>query len=141
MAYCSQSDILNLISEVELAELTAESGETPDAEVVAEGITKAAAEIDAYCGVRYAVPFSEPVPAMVKSLAVDMAIYHIFSRRDLLLEGRRRKYEDAIRFLIHVSAGRVSLGESAAPPAAVGQEVVEISSSERVFSRERMKDW
>jgi phage gp36-like protein len=58
MAFCTQNDIEKLIPEQELAELTTESGSTPDAEVGAEAIAKADAEIDSYLGVRYVVPFS-----------------------------------------------------------------------------------
>jgi phage gp36-like protein len=60
MAYCEQSDIEKLIPEQELAELTADTGSTPDAEVVTEAIAKADAEIDSYLGVVYTVPLSVP---------------------------------------------------------------------------------
>ena len=51
MAYCTQSDIEKLIPVQELAELTTESGDTPDADVVVEAIAKADAEIDSYLGI------------------------------------------------------------------------------------------
>lgn len=60
MAYCAQSDIEKLIPVLELAELTTESGNTPDAAVITEAIAKADAEIDGYLGVMYAVPLSVP---------------------------------------------------------------------------------
>lgn len=139
MAYCTQADIEKLIPEQELAELTAESGDTPDADVVAEGIAKADAEIDAYCGARYTVPFAS-VPAIVKSLSVDIAIYHLYSRRSVAPEVRRQKYEDAVKFLRDVSAGKATLGDSEAE-ATVSEDVAEISSSTRVFSRTNMEGW
>jgi phage gp36-like protein len=58
MAYCTQTDILKQIPSLELAELTTESGSTPDADVVAVAIAKADAEIDSYLGMRCIVPFS-----------------------------------------------------------------------------------
>jgi phage gp36-like protein len=58
MTYCTQTDILKQIPSLELAELTTENGSTPDADVVAEAIAKADAEINSYLGVRYVVPFS-----------------------------------------------------------------------------------
>ena len=45
MAYCSQDDLLKMIPLAELAELTAESGDDPEAAVVAEAIAKAGGEI------------------------------------------------------------------------------------------------
>ena len=143
MAYCTQSDIEKLISTAELAELTSESGGTPDAAVVAEAIAKADAEIDAYSGMRYQVLF-DPVPAMVQSLSTDMAIYHLVSRRQLgkpAQEVRRKKYEDALDFLKNVSKGLAALGATAVPPAQVESAVAEVTSSERTFSRESLKDW
>ena len=58
MAYCTQSDIEKLIPVLELAELTAESGSTPNAAIVTECIAKADAEIDSYLGVKYTVPLT-----------------------------------------------------------------------------------
>ena len=80
MAYCTQADIEKLIPAQELAELTTESGGTPDADVVTECIAKADAEIDSYLGVKYTVPFSS-APARVESLSQDIAIYYLFTRR------------------------------------------------------------
>jgi len=73
MAYCSQTDIQKLIPTQELAELTTESGSTPDAAVVSEAIAKADAEIDSYLGIIYAVPLSVP-PARIKALSEDISI-------------------------------------------------------------------
>ena len=58
MAYCSEDDLLKMIPQSELAELTAESGEVPDSLIIVEAISKAEAEIDSYLGVKYAVPLS-----------------------------------------------------------------------------------
>ncbi len=139
MAYSTQTDIEKLIPVEELSELTAEAGGVPDAEVVAEAIAKAEAEINAYCGGRYAVPFS-PVPEVVRSLAVDMAIYHLFSRRDQMPEIRRQKYEDAIKFLRDVSRGLATLGEMEGG-AARDSGIAEISSQTRLFDRGKLAGW
>jgi phage gp36-like protein len=56
MAYSTENDLLTMIPVKELAELTTDSGDTPDSQVVAEAINRADAEIDAYVGVRYATP-------------------------------------------------------------------------------------
>lgn len=136
MAYCSQSDLLTMISQEELAELTAETGDLPDPLVVNEAIARADAEIDAYLGSRYSVPLS-PTPPRIKALAVDMAIYHLYSRRSVAPPVRREKYEAAIAFLKEVAAGTLALAESAG---AAG-EVADFGSAARLFSRAGLRDW
>ncbi len=105
MAYCSQDDLVKMISLAELAELTAESGDEPDAAVVAEAIVKAAGEIDSYLAVRYVLPLAA-TPPQVQSLAVDMALYHLYSRRSVAPQVRRQKYDAAVAFLKEVAAGQ-----------------------------------
>lgn len=143
MAYCTQSDIEKLISTAELAQLTAESGGTPDAAVVAEAIAAADAEIDSYLLVRYQLPLST-VPARVKGLSVDMAIYKLCLRRSLknVNEARRQAYEDAVKFLQLVARGLAVIeGANGAEPAGQVQDVTEINSQTRVMSRDTLKDW
>ena len=95
MAYCTQNDLLTMIPVKELAELTADSGDTPDSQVVAEAIQRADAEIDSYLGMRYMLPLN-PVPDQVMGLAMDMALYHLYSRRSVVPAVRQQKYEAAV---------------------------------------------
>ena len=140
--YCSEDDLLALISATELKELTAESGEEPDAAVVAQGIAQAESEIDSYLAVRYQLPLAAPVPDLVKSLAVDLALYHLYSRRSVAPATRRQKYEDALAFLKLVASGRaVIIGAAGTEEPGAVQDVTEVSSSERVFSRKELEDW
>ena len=141
MSYCTQDDLLKLVPELELAQITAEAGDVPDAAVVAEAIAQAGAEIDSYLAVRYQLPLAE-TPARVKSLAVDLALYHLYSRRSVAPEVRRQKYEDAITFLKLVGAGRAEIiGAAGVEMSGDAQEVTEVTSATRVFSRETMGDW
>jgi phage gp36-like protein len=139
--YCTLDDLLALITETELAQLTTESGDTPDSEVVSEAIARGEAEIDAYLGKRYSLPLAA-VPPRVKGLAVDIAIYHLFTRRNIGEGVRRQRYEDALKFLRDVADGRAEIvGLDGAEPAGGAQEVVEVSSATRVFDREKMSGW
>ena len=139
MAYCSDDDLLKMIPSPELAELTAESGEVPDLAVILDAIAKAAAEIDAYLAVRYVLPLTE-VPAQVKHLAVDLAIYHLYSRRGMMLEIRGKNYDKAMAFLKDVAAGRAEIiGASGAELPGDAGDVTEVSSSARVFDRTKMR--
>ncbi len=111
MAYCTQSDIEKLIPVQELAELTTESGSTPDAAVVTEAIAKADAEIDSYLGVIYAVPLSVP-PARIKALSEDISIYYLYMRRSTIPEARQKAYDNAIAFLQLLAAGKATLPDT-----------------------------
>ncbi|MDD3582337.1 MAG: DUF1320 domain-containing protein [Desulfobacca sp.] len=140
MAYCSQDDLLKMIPEEELAEITSESGGTPDPAVVAEAIAQADSEIDVYCAVKYAVPF-DPVPSLVKSLSVDLAVYHLYSRRSVAPEVRRQNYEDALSLLKAIAQGTAVLSMSSGVLTPKGREVTELTSQTRQFSRGSLEKW
>lgn len=140
MSYCTTADLEEQISALELLELTDDSGSgAVDVSVVARAIADADAEIDSYCGGRYGVPFS-PVPAMIRKLSVDLAIYNLYSRRSVLSisEERQKRYDNALRFLRDVARGLISLGADApAPENSEGR--AEIAGATRRFSRRSMR--
>lgn len=135
MAYCLQADIEKLIPALELAELTAESGSTVDAAVVTEAITKADAEIDSYCQKFYTVPFTA-VPAVVEALSVDLAIYHLYSRRSVVPDIRKYRYESAIKFLAAVAAGELLVAGATALTAPA--EAIDVDNLTKAI--QRLKD-
>jgi len=140
MAYCVEADIDKLIPEQELAELTAESGSTPDSGVVSEAIAKADAIIDSYCGKQYVVPF-DPVPEIIESLSVDIAVYRLYLRRRVVPDPARQRYEDAIIFLKDVSKGNAIIGTTDSPPdTAAGSNDVQLECEDRIFTRLTMYD-
>jgi phage gp36-like protein len=107
---------------------------------VEEAIAQADAEIDAYLGGRYEVPLT-PTPPRLKALSVNMAIYHLYSRRSVAPPVRGDKYEAAVAFLKAVAAGAVGLEGAGGEPAGATGEVAELSSEVRLFSRTSLKDW
>jgi phage gp36-like protein len=140
MAYCCEDDLLKMIPQSELAELTAESGEVPDSLIINEAISKAEAEIDSYLGVRYVVPLAAP-PARVKALAVELAIYHLYSRRSVAPPVRQRNYEEAVAFLKQVAAGQVVIVGPQGELPTVAKEVTDSTSAIRAFTRDTQADW
>jgi len=141
MAYCTLEDILTQLDEDTLIELTDDAGAgTVNGAVVERAIADADAAIDAYCQGRYTLPLS-PVPPMIRRISVDMAIYHLYSRRgDAAPETRRDRHRDAVRFLQRVAEGQIRLGAES-PAARDSAASVEIDSNTRVFSRERMEGY
>jgi phage gp36-like protein len=136
MSYCTQSDIEKLIPTLELAELTTESGSSPDAATVTEAIAKADAEIDSYLRAFFTVPLS-PTSARVKSLSEDIAIYYLYMRRSTIPEPRQKAYDNAIAFLKLVAAGKASI-PSTSVTASSG---VQIESAAAIFERDNMNVW
>lgn len=140
MAYCTQTDILKLIPSQELAELTTESGSTPDAAVVTEAIAKADAEIDSYLGIIYSVPLSVP-PSRVRALSEDIAIYYLYLRRSTVPEARQKAYDDAIAFLQLLAAGKATIPDDGSGETAAGSHSVQFSSATSIFNRDNMTSW
>ncbi len=141
MPYCTQSDILRKLDEARLVQLTDDEGlGQVNAGRVEQAIADADALIDGYVGSRHAVPLS-PVPAIIKTYSVAIAVYFLYGRRDRVPESRAQDYQDAVRFLELVAAGKVSLGAEdpeGSPPSAMRPEF-SVENPERAFTRAAMK--
>ena len=140
MSYCAQSDLLEQIDEGVLIQLTDDhDAGSVDSGVVTRAVADADAEIDAYCGTRYEVPF-DPVPALVRKLSVDIAIYNLYARRKGVPDDRQKRYDNAVRFLRDVSMGKATLGSDApADDSDTGPEATSVKS-DRIFSTGKTSD-
>jgi len=134
MPYCTQSDLLEQITEAELVQLTVDDdSETPDAAVIARAIADADAEIDSYCS-RYPLPF-DPVPDIIRKISVDIALYNLYSRRqNSVTEERTKRYDNAIRFLRDAARGLVSLGINSPPSTSAGLPGASTRRADRIFT-------
>ncbi len=138
MAYCTQEDISGQLDTTILTQLTDDSGAGQfDPDVVDAAIADADAEIDGYCGARYPVPFA-PVPPMIAKLSTDIAVYNLFARRDNVPEARAKRYDNAIRFLTAVAAGKISLGAQDPDGTPAPSCRPDIQSDTRLFDRSKM---
>lgn len=139
--YCTLEDIKKQVSERALLACADDQGlGVPDQAVVDEAIRNAQAEIDAYAAARYPVPFS-PVPQVIKKICVDIAIYHLFSRRGFDPEKAEDqvvvdRYRAAVKFLQDLARGLVQIG--VAQPSQEGS--AQFTSSPRVFTREALRE-
>ena len=139
--YCTLTDITALIPEQTVINLTDDSGiGVIEQASVDAAISDAAAEIDSYCAARYQVPFN-PVPAVIVKVAVDIAVYNLYSRcAEKIPESRQERYKNAIDLLKSISKGVVTLGVVPAPEAnPQGSNRPEITSNPRLFSRESLR--
>jgi len=138
MAYATKTDIIEQLDEDTLIQLTDDAGAgTVDDSRVTRAIADADAEIDSYCGVRYSVPLS-PVPPVIRKGSVDIAVYNLYARRRGAPEDRKDRYNDAIRFLRDVAAGKASLGADDPDGAPGGGNAPSIDYSDRIFTRDKM---
>ena len=141
MSYSVQGDLLEQISEDKLIQLTDDDDMGAiDTSVITRAIADADAEINGYCGTRYDVPFS-PAPAMIRKLSVDIAIYNLYARRKGVPEDRRKRYDNALRFLRDVSRGLISMGSDAPAMDTDGGPEATTKKSDRSFTLDKMSGY
>lgn len=120
--YCELADILAQVDRQKLIDLSNDDNEpvldgsgnpTINTANVDKAIEAAGSEIDSYASVRHQVPFL-PVPPIIKKLAVDIAIYNLFSRKwtgeeedNIIL-----RYKNAVKLLEKIAEGKVQIGAS-----------------------------
>jgi len=83
MAYCTGTDIENLVLDAQtIINLTDdEMVGVKDQDKIDAAIERADAEIDKYLGVKYDVPLSAPVPALVKGWSAELAAFYLHRTR------------------------------------------------------------
>lgn len=140
MSYCVKADILKQLDNDILVQLTDDKNRgVVDDEKVTGAIADADAEIDGYCGELYEVPFAT-VPPIIRKISVDISIYNLYARRKGAPDDRKDRYNNAVKFLVNVAKGLISLGVDP-DPALANENTPDITSQERIFDREKMKDF
>lgn len=138
MTYATQQDLITRVGEQELIQLT-DRADPPagsvDAAVVAAALGHADALIDSLVGARYPVPLAV-VPSIVIDYACDIARYRLYG--DAPTETVQRRYDQAVRYLHDIQAGRADL---AGPAIATSGGGVQHSAADRVFTRDTLSDY
>jgi len=130
--YVTQEDFEEAFGADELDGLLANGGDFAKTEAASAGI------ISGYIGGRYALPLVA-VPDMVKGWALDITRYRLWDEH--APEEVRRRYEDALRQLRDLAAGRMVLPPDAAGTAAEGGFEAEGYSADRVFDADTLADF
>lgn len=137
--YCTLDDLKTHLTEKTLAELT--SDQIPpvldDAavSVVNEMSASAADFIHGYLTDRYTIPLPEPVPGMIKEIAITLTSWKLYSRRfgAEMPEGMVAERKTAISLLEHIQENKLSLYPA-------GRDVVTMRVSkgpaDRIFPRD-----
>lgn len=137
--YLTEADLYTVMSEAELVQMADDAGTgLADPSVIAGALADAEAEVNAYLQERYTLPLAV-VPALVKRVARDVAVWNLYSRRKLTDEVVRQRYQDAVRLLEKISSGQVSLGVVGPPPESAPSGVPQFDTPERLFTRDHLK--
>lgn len=133
MSYAALQDLIDRYGERELIEV-ADRDEppagAPDPAIVQRALDDATAEVDAYLATKYATPLVT-VPNAVLSATCVISRYRLHD--DKATEKIRTDYEDAIRWLKDISAGRALLAELVQPGKSV---TVAVRAPAEVFTAE-----
>lgn len=115
-AYCTLADIIKIIPERDLIQLTDDEGNgTVNEDRVDTAITDASNEIDGWIGKKCALPL-DTVPALLVSLAARMAAYYLHLRRpEATPEEIKESYKGAVKMLEAYSKGTFTLGLQPVP--------------------------
>lgn len=147
MAYCTLANILGIVPNNDLVQLTDDS--VPAQIVVTANVDQAIADagelIDGYLRGRYTLPLS-PVPGLITTLTGDIAVYRLYARRVKITppEGVTERYKNALKLLEQIQSGKIALGAGAlqgggSTPALSGG--AEFDAPDRVFTRTTLNDY
>lgn len=134
MAYCTQQNLLDRFGLAELTQLTDHDNlGVINATVLDLAIADATAEIDAYL-TGYALPLAT-VPANLVRIAGDIARYYLYD--DAPIEQVQLRYDNAMKYLVQVARGIISLGPDATGTVATStNNSAQFESSPSVFGRD-----
>ena len=138
--YIGQSDLQLRMTSDELVQLADfDQDGTADSTVIARAISDAESLVDSYVGARTTVPLTT-VPDHVKTLAVNLAIYYLHLGRRSVTEDIRNQYEDDLRQLRDIAAGKATLGD-AGEQAGQSHPTPRYDGETRIYSRDDLEQW
>lgn len=110
MGYATKEDIDELYGTdllVRIADYNRDG--QPDPDVIDKGLLAADEVCNAYLSAQYTVPVV-PTPGVVRTCAIDIAVYKMALGRGSRTDEMRLRYEDALALLEKISTGKVGLG-------------------------------
>lgn len=135
MPYATTKDAIDLYGTLYvLGSVSREA--SPNKVAFDKALADASSEMDTYLSRNYTVPISPVAPVLLR-YCVDIAVYVSSADAGSVTEEKRKRYEDALRWLTLVAKGTVSVPGTTAPSASDGA-VPQISGPDRIFSRTKM---
>jgi phage gp36-like protein len=141
MGYATKQNMIDSFSQAELIQLT--DRETPATGAIVDAVLNRAlggadAEIDGYLVGVYQLPLAS-VPKNLVDIACDIARYKLYD--DRATEHVRQRYDDAVKYLVRVGKGELSLSLDAADQPASSSNAPMVDGPERTFSSEKLSDY
>lgn len=117
MTYATPQDLIERLGAREATAISDRNRTgVPDTVVLAAALADAEDEVNAYVGRRYTLPLVDAgtgqpvVPSMLTRLVVDIARYRQTGTEIMETEAIRTRFKDALKVLVQISEGTVSLG-------------------------------
>lgn len=136
--YCTSEDIAKHLPEVELIQLTddANAGEIDEA-MVTEAVETGDSIINGYLATRDVTLPLNPVPKLINTISIDLAIWALHNRRfsQKLPENVTERYQNAIKLLQQIQSGKLNWGSSEAQPALPAEYRTDARTTDRIFSK------
>lgn len=112
------------------------TGEADEA-VLEEAIADAEAEADAYVQQAYPLPLpSGNLPRLLTRVVIDLAVWHLFGRRQLHDDAVEARHKAAVKLLERIAAGEIALGVPKPPAKATGGTRVNKTDEDRLFGKD-----
>lgn len=139
MVYVTQEDMLGVMPESLLTTALDDASYGAESAGVWDSVAAAAGRaIDGILGVRYQVPFSAPIPAVVKQAAIIFAAYNLYLRRQHADNPWKDEYNRVTKQLEKIANGTLDLqyGDSTRDGAASPVAITEpsLTYSERLLT-------
>jgi len=133
MPYATATDFINHFGTqeaLELSNLDNPSAVAVNTAIITQAISRADSLIDGYLS-RF-LPLQPPIPSLVKALSLDISRYYL--DRYLAREDVRKRYEDALKTLMAIAKGDISLGLGGTPQSVISGGMPQFSSGDLVYS-------
>lgn len=125
---------------IQLTDRTNRPATTIDETTVARHITDACSIIDSYLVKAYSLPLTT-VPAALKKVAADLAMYFLHGDAVGKDDPVATAYRDGLRWLEQVARGLVVIEDAGVVPAPAGDGRILTKGPDRVFSRDTLRDF
>ena len=137
--YATREDMVKAFGERECVSLTDRTftGQIDD-DVMTGALVQASAEIDGYLCGRYPVPWADE-PRVLVGRCCNITRYLLCGSDTQMTDEIRERYEDTIRYLEKIAAGKISLGRNTAGEAIRSSTGARVVSGGRVFGRDQTR--
>ena len=119
MSYIVNQDIIDRVGNERAAQLTTDSGTTPDQTVLDRIREDSEGEVNRHLSKRIGTPVDvstdTDLAAALKAVTLDVAEYRLCSRRPPVTEDKVRMYTEVLKWLVSFSKGEANLPGAVTP--------------------------